>query len=82
VNNQGSVSILKEKRDSSYLTARIARDCPEVLEKMKTGKYPSVRAAAKAAGILKEATRLDKLKSLWGKASPDERAAFLAWVRC
>jgi hypothetical protein len=28
---------------------------------MKAGKYPSVRAAAKAAGILKEATGLDLL---------------------
>jgi hypothetical protein len=30
---------------SSSLTARIARDNPTVLEKMKAGKYPSVRAA-------------------------------------
>lgn len=31
----------------SYLTSRIARDNPAVLEEMKAGKYPSVRAAAK-----------------------------------
>lgn len=31
---------------ADYLTARIARDHPEVLEGMKQGKYRSVRAAA------------------------------------
>ena len=40
--------------DPGYLAARIARDAPEVLEDMKAGKYPSVRAAAKAAGIVKD----------------------------
>lgn len=34
------------------LTARIARDNPEVLEGMKQGKYRSVRAAAIDAGII------------------------------
>lgn len=33
-----------------YLTARIARDNPEILEGMKQGKYRSVRAAAIVAG--------------------------------
>jgi hypothetical protein len=66
--------------NAEYPTARIARDCPAVLEEMKAGKYPSVRAAAKAAGILKEATGLDLLKRAWGKASHKERKSFLAWV--
>jgi len=58
---------------NEYYTARIARDCPAVLEEMKEGKYPSVRAAAKAAGVLKETTLLDQLKRTWGKASQEER---------
>lgn len=37
---------------ADYLTARIARDNPEVLEGMKQGKYRSVRAAAIDAGII------------------------------
>jgi hypothetical protein len=36
-----------------YLAARIARDRPDVQEKMKQGEYPSVRAAAVDAGIVK-----------------------------
>jgi hypothetical protein len=38
---------------AEYLTARIARDAPAILERMKAGEFPSVRAAARAAGILK-----------------------------
>jgi hypothetical protein len=36
-----TVTASKGKRDSSYLTARIARDRPDVLEEMKEGQYSS-----------------------------------------
>jgi hypothetical protein len=39
--------------DADYLTARIARDAPAVLERMKAGEFKSVRAAAIAAGVVK-----------------------------
>ncbi len=42
----------KRGNDPAYLTGRIARDRPDVLEGMKAGKYPSVRAAARDAGIV------------------------------
>jgi hypothetical protein len=32
--------------EPDYLTSRIARDRPDVLERMKAGEFPSVRAAA------------------------------------
>jgi hypothetical protein len=35
-----------------YLTARIARDRPDILERMKAGEYKSVRSAAIDAGIV------------------------------
>jgi len=38
---------------SKYLAARLARDYPEVVEQVKAGEFPSVRAAAVAAGIVK-----------------------------
>lgn len=38
---------------SEYLTARIARDRPDILEDMQAGKYKSVRAAALDAGIVR-----------------------------
>lgn len=43
--------------DAEYLTARIARDRPDILDDMKAGKYRSVRAAAIEAGIVKPVQR-------------------------
>ena len=37
---------------SIYLVNRIARDRPDVLERMKAGEFETVRDAARAAGIL------------------------------
>jgi hypothetical protein len=39
--------------DPEYLMARLARDYPEVVEQVKVGEFPSVRAAAVAAGIVR-----------------------------
>ena len=36
---------LKRGTDPEYLTARIARDFPDILERMKAGEFRSVRAA-------------------------------------
>ena len=39
--------------DAEYLTAKLARDAPDFLERMQNGEFESVAAAARAAGILK-----------------------------
>jgi hypothetical protein len=70
---------LKHGNNPEYLTARIARDRPDILERMKAGEYKSVRAAAIDAGIVKVPTTLEKLNRTWEMASPEERAAF--WTR-
>lgn len=46
-------SVEQRGESSAYLTARIARDRPDILADMVAGAYPSVRAAALAAGIVK-----------------------------
>ncbi len=63
-----------------YLTARIARERPDILEGMKRGEYRSVRAAAKEARIVTELTPLQRLQTAWRKASDVEREAFLRWI--
>ncbi len=47
-----SETIDPNERGSDYLTARIARDHPEVHERMKDGEFSSVRQAAIEAGII------------------------------
>jgi len=46
--------------DSKYLAARIARDRPDIWERMKAGEFASVAAAAREAGIpIKDRSRVD-----------------------
>jgi len=63
--------------NADYLASRIKRDHPDIHNRMKDGKYKSVRAAAIDAGIVKIPTALDQLRKAWAKASADERATFL-----
>jgi len=46
-------TFVRGSTNADYLTARIARDRPDILERMKAGEFPSVRAAALEAGIIK-----------------------------
>ena len=46
--------------NADYLTARIARDRPDILERMKAGEFPSVRAAALEAGIVRRVAIKEK----------------------
>lgn len=70
----------QQRRASNYYLARLQVDFPLVHADYVAGKYSSVRAAAVAAGLRKETTRLTALKTNWQKASPAERAQFLAFV--
>jgi hypothetical protein len=67
--------------DVSYLTARIARDHPDILERMKAGAYKSVRAAAKEAGIVKDLTPLQQVQRAWKRATDDDKQLIAGWIR-
>jgi len=67
---------------SDYLVARIARDRPDILERMKAGEFTSVREAAREAGIIKDVSLVEQVLRLWYKATPAERKVIrdhLAW---
>jgi hypothetical protein len=78
--SRGSISISTGKRDADYLTARIARDRPDILEEMKAGKYRSVRAAAIEAGIIKVPTPVEQAKKAFLRLEEDERMEFAMWL--
>jgi hypothetical protein len=61
---------------AAYLAARLKRDHPEIAEQLAAGKFRSVRAAAKAAGIVREPNALKQLRRWWKKASEKQRATF------
>jgi hypothetical protein len=58
---------------SDYLVSRIARDRPDILERMKAGEFTSVREAAREAGIIKDMSLVEQILRLWRKATPAER---------
>jgi hypothetical protein len=81
--NEGQVDnikLLQGGTQSAYLTARIARDRPDILEGMTAGWFPSVRAAAIEAGIIKVPTSTERAQKAFLKLSTDEREAFLNWI--
>jgi hypothetical protein len=58
---------------------RLARDRPDLLEKVQAGEL-SAHGAMKEAGFVKVKTPLDQLKRIWPLASKRERTAFLNWT--
>ena len=75
-------NIISNKGTSiDYLAARIARDRPDILERMKAGDYTSVRAAAKDAGIVKDPTPLQRIQAAWKHASLEDKQKIVAWIQ-
>jgi hypothetical protein len=68
-------------RASRYRIGRLKRDYPDIAEALARGEYRSVRAAAKAAGFVREPTPLVLLLRAWRHASPEERERFLTAIR-
>lgn len=50
--SRGSVTTSTKDRGQSYLLRRLARDAPDLLERIKSGEFKSARAAAIEAGII------------------------------
>lgn len=65
---------------AAHLLRRLARDHPDILAAYERGDFPSARAAAKAAGIVKDPAPLKLLQKAWDKASATERATFRQWI--
>ncbi len=67
--------------NSEYLSARIARDRPDILNRMKAGEFPSVRQAAIAAGIVKQRSWFEQAQWIVAnRLTPKEQEAFQIWM--
>ena len=69
------------KRDRAYFERRLQRDHPAIYRDLLDGKFASVREASIAAGLQKDRSPLQVMKSEWGKATTAEKADFLKWAR-
>lgn len=70
----------RQKRDSAYQLRRLKKEHPALHDDVVNGRR-STRAAAIAAGIIKEPTPLTILKREWAKADLAQRREFLEWVK-
>lgn len=60
---------LKRGPTAAYLAARLKRDHPDIVKRIDAGEFPSIRAAAIEAGIVKVKSARQQLEHWWGKAS-------------
>ena len=63
-----------------YLTARLKRDNPEILEGLKNGEFKSVRQAAIAAGIIKVPTPFEFAVKAYLRLSDNEKKIFIETI--
>lgn len=62
-------SVTPRGNSAAYRTARIARDAPAVLERMKAGEFSTVAEAERAAGL-----KIIEDRRIWLSANPEEAA--------
>jgi len=78
--DKGTHCVPLSKGGNDRRVAQIAARRPDVLEKMKNGEYPSVRAAQIDAGIIRELTLLEKAQKLWLRMPQEDRVIFQDWI--
>jgi hypothetical protein len=76
-----NVSLKAHGNAAAYLRARLERDHPDIAAALARGEYPSARAAAIAAGIIKVSSALEQVKKLLPKLTAAERAELHALTR-
>jgi hypothetical protein len=72
--------ITSKGTSAAYLLRRLARERPDILDAYEGGEFATPTAAARAAGFNVDVPPLVKLRRAWRRASPEDRAAFLAEI--
>ena len=67
----------KGGNSARYLRSVLKREYPEIFAALERKEYRSVRAAAKAAGLVHDLTPLDYLHRYWRAVPQEERLRFL-----
>lgn len=70
----------KQKRNNEYYLQRLRSERPDIYSDFKSGRFKNLNEALVTAGIRKNRTGLDTLKSAWKKATTAERDAFKVFI--
>lgn len=71
-----------QKRDNEYYLERLRIDHPAIYADYQAKKFKNAAEAFVAAGLRKERSALDVLRTAWSKASAAEQDAFKALIGC
>lgn len=63
----------------AYTISRLKRDRPDLFERVVAGELSANRAAIEA-GFRKVPTTLEQIKTMWSKATPEERTEFIQYL--
>jgi hypothetical protein len=69
------------KRDRAYFERRLQKEYPAIYADFLAGRFWTINAAAKAAGLIKTLGGLEALRRAWDRASLTERKQFIAGLR-
>jgi hypothetical protein len=72
-NSAHGTNLTRGSNKADHLLRRLARDHPIILRRYEKGEFKSVRAAAKAAGLIKEPNRLEQTQKLIARLTKAER---------
>lgn len=70
------------KRDNAYFLERLRKEHPGIYADLQAGRFKNANAAFIAAGLRKQRTGLDVLRSAWDRASATEKDAFRRLIGC
>lgn len=71
-----------QKRDNEYYLERLRVDHPAIYADYRAKKFKNAAEAFVAAGLRKERSALDLLRTAWSRASAAEQDAFKALIGC
>ena len=74
---KGTTLVPLSKGGNDRIKSQIATRRPDIASRMEAGEFASVRQAAIAAGIVKVPSVLDKIRTLWAKATEADRRTFM-----
>ncbi len=71
--------LIERGTSKSYTVSRLKRDRPDLFERVVAGELSANRAAIEA-GFRKVPTTLEQIKTMWSKATPEERTEFIQYL--
>ena len=78
-----AAALMNVSERSVYMARRVRREAPDLSAEVAAGQltvHAAIREIERRQGRVGSPANLQVLKAAWGRASPSDRAAFVAWT--